>query len=288
MRNPFPDTWQDGNRRSWNAAILAHNSHKGDQAAFFRNGGDTLFPEELELLGDPRGRRILHAQCNCGQDTLSLAARGASVLGVDLSDDAIEFARSLARATGIAAEFEQGEILAWLAAAAHAGRSFDAAFATYGVLGWIADLEAWMRGVAGVLSPGGRLVLLEFHPLIWSIGERGFSQDSYFLTGPIREAGGVNDYVGRSGPGLAPMGFDPGVTAFTNPEPCVSFQWTVADIVRATIAAGLSLRDLREYPYANGCVIQPNARALPGRRYAMPEGAPDLPLMLGIVAQKPA
>ena len=42
----------EANRLSWNAATVAHNSHKGDQAAFFRSGGSTLFPEELDLLGD--------------------------------------------------------------------------------------------------------------------------------------------------------------------------------------------------------------------------------------------
>jgi 2-polyprenyl-3-methyl-5-hydroxy-6-metoxy-1,4-benzoquinol methylase len=280
------DLWQERNRRSWNAAIHAHNSHKGDQAAFFRGGGDTLFPDEIELLGDVRGKRILHVQCNCGQDSLSLARRGAQVLGVDLSDDAIDFAKALSRDAGIQVGFEQGEILAWFARAAADGRRFDVAFASYGVIGWIGDLEAWMRGVASILEPGGRLVLLEFHPLIWSIGERGYVKESYFLPEPIHEAGGVEDYVGMSGEGLAPMGFAAGVENFVNPEPCVSFQWTVADIVRAAIAAGLVIADLREYPYANGCAIIPQGRELPQDRFATPEGIPDLPLMLGLVATR--
>ena len=36
------------NRKSWNHATVAHNSHKGNQAAFLRSGGSTLFPEELD------------------------------------------------------------------------------------------------------------------------------------------------------------------------------------------------------------------------------------------------
>ena len=39
------------NRLSWNEGTKAHNSHKGDQAAFFRAGGSTLFAEEIRLLG---------------------------------------------------------------------------------------------------------------------------------------------------------------------------------------------------------------------------------------------
>ncbi len=48
------------NRVSWNAATVALNSHKGDQAAFFRQGGSTLYSEEVELLGDARGLSIVH------------------------------------------------------------------------------------------------------------------------------------------------------------------------------------------------------------------------------------
>jgi hypothetical protein len=40
----------DTTRNSWNVATRNHNAHKGDQAAFFRAGKETLFPEELELV----------------------------------------------------------------------------------------------------------------------------------------------------------------------------------------------------------------------------------------------
>ena len=81
------------NRLSWNAATQAHNSHKRDQAGFLRRGGSTLYKEEIELLGDVTGLSLVHLQCNSGQDTLSWAARGARVTGVDISDEAIAFGR---------------------------------------------------------------------------------------------------------------------------------------------------------------------------------------------------
>ncbi len=46
----------------------------------------TLFAEELELLGPLTDRRLVHLQCNAGQDSISLALRGATVTGVDISD----------------------------------------------------------------------------------------------------------------------------------------------------------------------------------------------------------
>ena len=45
--------------------------------------------------------------------------------------------------------------------------SFDNAFMSYGAMTWLSDLDAWAQGVARVLRPGGRLVLLEFHPVLF-------------------------------------------------------------------------------------------------------------------------
>ncbi len=278
------DPIQDRNRRSWNAATQAHNRHKLDQASYLRDGGSTLFADELELLGDVSGRRVLHLQCNSGQDTLSLAALGASVTGVDFCDEAVAFAKTLSAEAGIGATFVQAEVCAWMEDVA-GFESFDVAFATYGAIGWIADLPRWMRGVAGVLSPGGALVLLEFHPIAWSFNGEGRVIDGYFLDQPIEEEGGVSDYVARSGDGLVPMQRAAVAEAFENPHACVSYQWTVAQIVTAAAGAGLVVEELREYPHTNGCQLFEGMRRLPGRRFAMPEGVPDMPLMLGMRAR---
>jgi hypothetical protein len=66
----MPADPHEQNRRSWNTATARHNLHKGDQAAFLKNGGTTIFPEEVSLLGDITGKRLAHLQCNCGQDSL--------------------------------------------------------------------------------------------------------------------------------------------------------------------------------------------------------------------------
>ena len=70
------------NRLSWNEAIRIRNRYKGEEAVFFREGGNALDPEERALLGDLSGLSVVHLQCNCGEDTLSLAQVGATVTGV--------------------------------------------------------------------------------------------------------------------------------------------------------------------------------------------------------------
>jgi SAM-dependent methyltransferase len=272
------------NRRSWNAVTPAHNSHKLDQAGFLRQGGSTLFPEELELLGNIKGLRLLHLQCNCGQDTLSLAALGADATGVDISDAAIDFARTLSAESGITARFERADVLDWLDEAAARGERYDRVFSSYGTITWIADLPRWARGVASMLGPGGKLVLFEFHPLCWSFDREGKVIEPYFIDGPIPERNGVNDYVGGSRGVLSPSGQAPGVQGFVNPEPAMAFQQTVAQQVQALADAGLFIEQMREYPYANGCLLFEGMEPLPDRRFGMPKGVPAMPLMLGLVA----
>ena len=294
------------NRRSWNLVIPAHDSHKRDQAGFLRAGGHTLFPDELGLLGVDTtgwptdhvpadmsresgplaGRELLHLQCNVGQDTLSLARLGARVTGVDISDEAIARATRLSAESGLPAEFIRADVYDYLA---DATPRFDLAFATYGVIGWLSDLDLWAAGVARSLRPGGRFIALEFHPIAFIFDEQLRPAYPYFGRGqPTINSAGVGDYVGASGELLTPSGWQPGVAGFRNSEPCHEFQWTIADWVSALLRAGLVLDRLVDYPYANGCQIFDNMRPLPGRRFAMPAGAPDLPLMCGMVAHKPA
>jgi SAM-dependent methyltransferase len=277
----------EANRRSWNEATAAHNSHKGDQAAFFRAGGSTLFPEEVELLGDIGGASLLHLQCNAGQDTLSLALRGARVTGVDISDEAIGFAARLAADAGIAAQFERADVYGWLRAAAEAGRRFDVAFSSYGVLMWLSDLRAWARGIADVLAPGGRFVLMEFHPVLGMFDTDLSLRYPYSSAGePIAVAEGIGDYVADSGDGLLPADAERGVEGFRNPHPTWEFAWGMADVVQALIDAGLTIQILREWPYSNGWKVYERMQPAPGRRWRLPADVPAFPLMFGLVARK--
>ena len=275
------------NRRSWNHATVAHNRHKGDQAAFLRDGGTTLFPEEVELLQPARGRRVVHLQCNAGQDTLSIAQLGAVVTGVDISDEAIEFARRLAADSGISATFVRSDVYDWLASTEE---RFDVAFASYGALCWLSDLRTWARGVARVLAPGGRLVVMEFHPALYLVDER----DGQIVWGPSRGAGGAHiawddgvlDYVQASAGGLGPDRSAAIVDEpFVNPEACHEFEWSVCDVIDAVASAGLRVERAREWPYSNGCRFFPSMIDLGGRRWGMPPGAPPIPLMYAMVAR---
>lgn len=267
--------------------VGVHDSHRRDLAAFLRGGGSTLFPEERGLLGDLAGKTLVHLQCNSGGDTLSLALLGAKVTGVDISDGAVSSARALSAKTGLPATFERADLYDWLQEAARTGRRFDAAFSSYGAVCWLSDLEAWAGGVAAVLAPGGRFVLVEFHPVAdmfdadWNLSEDYPSGGAPWL---VEE--GVGDYVAEARGGLTPAGFTEGVRGFGNPEGCHLFRWGLGEVVTALAGAGLRIEALEEYPYSNGERQFSGMRELAGRRMVAPEDVPAVPLMYGIRAER--
>ncbi len=276
-------------RASWNVATARHNAQKRNQSAFFLAGGSTLFAEEIELLGDLRGKSLIHLACNAGQDSLSLARLGANVTGVDLSDEAIAYARRLSQESGIVATFHRAELVTWLNAATRAGTQFDIAFASYGgVVCWMPDINAWARGVAGVVKPGGYFVCVEFHPLVFSFDANwAFRGDPYFATGhPFSEP--VSDYVALSGPAIAPMGFAPSAEPYENRYTAHGYQYTLGETVTALAQAGFIIEVLREYPYANGWRGIETLVEREQRRFYPPEGVASPPLMFGLRARRAA
>jgi len=89
---------------SWDSVYEAGSSPPWDigrpQPAFVRLADGGLL-----------GRRVLDAGCGSGEHALLAAARGADVVGVDISQRAIERARHKAAERGLAARFEVGDAL---------------------------------------------------------------------------------------------------------------------------------------------------------------------------------
>ena len=93
------------NKHSWNNRTDTHLNSEFYNLEGFMKGETSLNQFELEILGDIKGKSILHLQCHFGQDTISLNRLGAEVIGVDLSDKAIENARIIAEKTNSTAHF---------------------------------------------------------------------------------------------------------------------------------------------------------------------------------------
>jgi ubiquinone/menaquinone biosynthesis C-methylase UbiE len=173
------------NRESWNRKTEIHIKSDFYNHADFIKGGISLNDIELNLLGDIKGKSVLHLQCHFGQDTISLSRLGAEVTGVDLSDKAIEIARKITEETNANATFICGDIYDL---PNHLNKEFDIVFTSYGTIGWLPDLDKWAKIISRFLKPNGRFVFAEFHPVVWMFDDYFEKiKYNYFNTGAIIE-----------------------------------------------------------------------------------------------------
>ncbi|PJJ59873.1 class I SAM-dependent methyltransferase [Hymenobacter chitinivorans] len=267
--NP-PAAYLDLNRALWNARTGPHLTSDFYGVEAFKAGKSSLNQIELDLLGDVAGRRILHLQCHFGQDSLSLARLGAQVTGVDLSDAAIAAARQLSAEIGVAAEFICCDIHE-LPQHLPADVRFDVVFTSYGVLGWLPDLPRWAALVSHYLRPGGRLVLAEFHPVVWMF-DNDFTrlQYSYFNTGPIEETE-VGTYADR----------EAGIV-----HQSITWNHSLSEVIGSLLGQGLQLTSFREYDYSPyNCFAHTVAQ--PDGTFRIGPLGNQAPLVYSVVATRP-
>lgn len=123
---------------TWNPRLY------NERAAFVTEAGQDL----VELLAPRPGERVLDLGCGTGELTAAIAARGATVTGVDFSDDMLLTAR--ARHPAITFTAADGQDLAYTSA-------FDAVFSN-AALHWMPRMDDVVAGVARALARPGRFV----------------------------------------------------------------------------------------------------------------------------------
>jgi 2-polyprenyl-3-methyl-5-hydroxy-6-metoxy-1,4-benzoquinol methylase len=166
----------EANRQLWNNKTPVHKNSEFYGVDAFLQGNTTLNAIELNELGDVSGKKILHLQCHFGMDTLSLARMGAEVTGVDFSDAAIEEAKKLTVQSGLKARFIQANVYDLPSVL---NEKFDIVFTSYGVIGWLPDLQLWATVIDNFLKPGGFFYMAEFHPVVWMLDE-DFKEVKYY------------------------------------------------------------------------------------------------------------
>jgi SAM-dependent methyltransferase len=173
------------NKQTWNNKTDVHIASEFYDMQGFLDGKSTLNSIELELLGDIKGKRILHLQCHFGQDTMTFSRMGAKATGVDLSDKAIERAREFASKLNLDTTFVCCDIYD---TPKFIDEKFDIVFTSYGTIGWFPDLDKWAKVISHFLKPDGKFIMADFHPVVWM-----FDNDfkgvfyNYFNVEPIIE-----------------------------------------------------------------------------------------------------
>ncbi|SDS89367.1 Methyltransferase domain-containing protein [Microlunatus soli] len=219
------------NRLYWEAIAPGR---LGESIEFLRSGGSALTDDELALIGDPTGLRVLQLACSVGDESLTLARNGAQVTAVDLAEGHLRTGRQKAAALGVKINFLRQDMMALAPELA----GFDRVLISGGGLCWVPDLDRWAVDVAGRLTPGGRIVISEHHPLWEVLTVNG--ENSLLVSA---------DYFGQGRDGYTDPMKAPQVTWGSTAElpEHRSFVWGIGAVVTALVAAGLMIESLREW-----------------------------------------
>ena len=164
--------------------------------------------QELRLLGDLHGKRVLDLGCGTGTAAIAFAQQGAIVIALDATDARLARARARAEDAEVKVEWRVGDLadLAFLRA-----ESIDAAFSESSVAE-VDDASRLFRQVQRVLKPNAAFVFSYAHPMSLCVDANGVVTRSYFDPGPIdverdgdgarihvRDVGDVFTELGRAG-----------------------------------------------------------------------------------------
>lgn len=220
------------NRALWNEKTKHHTTSAFYDMEGWLAGNTSLKDIELGLLGDVKDKSILHMHCHFGQDSMSLARMGAKVTGTDIADDAIAFATKTAEELKLDAKFIRTDTYNIPDVITE---QYDIVFASYGVIGWLPDMQRFADIVASRLKPGGKLILVEFHPVVWmfdnNLEEIAYS---YFNVAPI-----IEHLEGTYADKEADIKMKE-----------VGWNHTSSDVIQALINAGITIAHFGEYDYS--------------------------------------
>ncbi len=255
------------NKQSWNNRTEHHLASNFYDVKGFIAGKSSLNDIELNLLGDVKGKSILHLQCHFGQDTLSLCRLGANVTGVDFSDKAIDAANQLAIQTGLPATFICCDIYALPEVL---NETYDIVFTSYGTIGWLPDINQWAAVVSKYIKPGGQFIFAEFHPVVWMF-DNDFTkiQYRYFNSDPIIET-------------------EPGTYADKDApikDEIISWNHGMAEVINSLIKQGLTLTELQEFDYTPYPCFATTEEFEPGK-FRIPSMENKIPMVYALKAIK--
>ena len=268
--NKIKMTYTDANHENWNDRAKCHHesSEVYDLLEKLRRGQSTLREIETNLLGDIKGKKILHLMCHNGLDSISLALKGAIVTAVDFSEESLSYAKKYAESLGVEGiKFILGDVhhkldgIDW---------QFNIVFMTYGVLCWLNGLRTVFSHAAQYLKNQGQLLLIDHHPFLDLLNcqDNQLKLTGEYFYNPLPEKCiSSTSYIGSG--------------RLNNPK---TYQWShnLGNIIEAIIASGFSIEHFGEYPWSDyqkyPFLIEKEGK------YQLPGNMTQIPMLFSLLA----
>ena len=238
------DQYFEANKSLWNQRTVVHKDSDFYGLAGFKKGETVLTSIELAELGEVRAKTLLHLQCHFGMDSLNWARLGAKVTGVDLSDEAIKEAKQLNDELKLNAKFiccnvydlhPENAGSSKTPPLEEPGEAFDIVFTSYGVIGWLPDLDKWAEIIVHYLKPGGTFYLAEFHPVVWMFDDEFTHIKYYYDNRELIITENEGTYTDRN-------------AEIKGKE--YSWNHSISEVLNALIKAGLKIELFNEHMYS--------------------------------------
>ncbi|WP_373317037.1 class I SAM-dependent methyltransferase [Streptomyces sulfonofaciens] len=261
---------------NWDARTPVHLASRFYAVADGLDPARWFAPFEWRDMGPLAGRDVIHLQCHLGTETLAFAARGARTVGLDISGAAVAAATDLAAKAHADVEYVHADVHD--AVRALGGRRFDVVYTGKGALCYLPDLDRWAETISRLLRPGGRLYVVEFHPLLNALGltpgpgegPRLLLRHDYLAGRGALRRDAAHTYT--DGPAVQ------GATE------CFEWMHGIGEVVTAVTGAGLAVERLRESPELPWPRWHGMVRAESGW-WRLPDDAPRIPLMYALLAR---
>ena len=161
------DEYAKANRLNWDNRAELHST---DTTGSYRiakvlAGGSSLHALEAGEIGDivRQGHRPSAVPYRPRHDQPEASRREKRHRPRFLAQGDRSARRDFARKAGADVRFVEASVYDAVEAL---GRTYDMVFVTWGAINWLDDIARWAKVVAALLRPGGKLYLLEGHPVM--------------------------------------------------------------------------------------------------------------------------
>ncbi|WP_339264959.1 class I SAM-dependent methyltransferase [Paenibacillus sp. FSL R5-0470] len=235
------ELWNEDTYTAW---VARFGTPSEAAAKLIKEPSAKLYPLS-SYFGDVQGKKMMNLMGSNGMKAVALSLLGADVTVADFSEANARYAADLAQEAGVQLNYIVSDVLK-LPDHVLDG-SYDIVFAELGIVHYFTDLAPFMETVRHLLSPGGILVLRDFHPVTTKlISSKGSTakvrkhkvSGDYFDTTLEEKKVSYSKYLPSTGKPIDEQ------------EHSVVYwrRWTLGEIVTAAASSGLVIRQLIEEP----------------------------------------